>query len=97
MATYTVLGGEHRRWDTDTDAEQICFTVKNSGGTKAFQVRIPRKVFDMLTDEQVTDYVTWCCEWHKRRFVDNDVMSPAVDATLNTRIAAFVDDEIVVA
>ncbi len=96
MATYTVLACEHRRWDTDTDAEIICFSIKNSDGVKVFQVRIPRKLFDMLTDKQVVDYITWCCKWHKRRVVDNDVSSPQEDTTLDARADSFVDTKVVV-
>ncbi len=96
MATYTILGCAHRRWDTDTDAEIVCFFVKDSSDKKVFQVRIPRKLFDMLTDKQVTDYITWCCKWHKRRFVDKDVSSPEADTTLNSRADSFVDSEIVI-
>lgn len=96
MSTYTLSRACHRRWDTDTDANRVCFSIKDSDGTEVFEVRITRKVFDMLTDQQVTDYITWCCEWHKRRKVDGDVSSPTVDATLNTRIGGFIGDEITV-
>ncbi len=96
MSTYTISKGVHRRWNTDTDAEIMCFEVEDEKGTKAFQVRIARKIFDMLTDQQVTDYIMWCCEWHKRRFVDNDVTSPVDSPTLNTRATRFVNKQITV-
>ncbi len=96
MSTYTITHGCHRRWDTDTDAETIRFSVGNGGKAKAFEVRIPRKIFDMLTDQQVTDYIEWCCQWHKRRFTDKNVTSPIVNPTLNTRVASFVGNKVTV-
>lgn len=96
MSTYTISKGIHRRRDTDTDAETIRFSVGTDDKAKVFEVRIPRKIFDMLTDQQVTDYIEWCCRWHKRRFTDKDVTSPVVNSTLNARANSFVGNEITI-
>ncbi len=94
MATYTVVKAQHQPWNSDTDSEHVAFLVRaNARDEVVFHARITRALFDVLTDQQVTDFLQRSADWYHKKVILGDNPLLTTDPALRTRMDSFVGDQ----
>lgn len=86
--TYTITGSYHRPWQVYSDSDKVVFQVEDGATDRVFDVPIPTRLFEIMTNAEVTDFVAAAASWHADVVQsENDLESP--DTTIETRAATF--------
>ena len=93
--TYTVIEVK-QRLNVLIDGEAVVYVMESETAGDLFEVNIPVVMYDGFSDDDVTDFLTECCSWHSDHLIDHILPNPVSDSTRNTRMATFVDDEVVI-
>ncbi len=78
------------------DGEQVTYVMESETPGDIFEANIDLGIYDGYSDDEVTAFLNECCTWHSDHLIDNITPLPVGDATRNTRMATFVDDEVVI-
>lgn len=90
---YTIYYCDQHHRDMNEQPDWVVLRVSDEG-TGAFTMRIDPGDFDDMTDAEVTEKVTQYCATYTQRAID-DASNVDNDSARNTRMATFVNDEIV--
>lgn len=93
--TYTITNTYHRPWKTYPGADAAVFEVENASSVRIDDILIPRGVAEILTDAQVTEYITTEAVRTADITTSENELEQA-DSTLETRLATFENDTITV-
>lgn len=95
VETYTIASTEHIPWKVTGMSNRVRFNVEDSGNNPVFVVELPTEVFEILTDQQVTDFVRSAALWYTDvAESENDKEDP--DIEIETRLGAFDNDTVVI-
>lgn len=93
VQTYTVRATSHIPWKVNGMSNRVQFIVQDETPTDVFVVELPVEVFEILTDQQVTDYIAAAAQWYTDVIEsENDREDP--DSTIETRLATFDNDTV---
>lgn len=92
--TYTITDCYRRRWVTDTDSDTVIVRLTPQDPWYPFEIRLDTDLFDGMTDEEFTSYISKGASWHIQHKLDGPLATPEVDTSRDTRMASFVNDTI---
>ncbi len=92
---YTVRQAFERRFNTDPDAYMVVLSMESETPGRHLETRIYPDAFDAMTDDEVTAMMCGTGNWDADQ-LDGDRDPPPVNSSRATRLATFIDDEIVV-
>jgi len=93
--TYTITNTYHRPWNVSPQSNVVVFEVEDTANVRMDDVYLPKDVFDVLTDQQVTDYIA--ADLSRQTDIanaENDLETP--DTVIETRAATFELDDIII-
>lgn len=86
--TYKIFNTYHRPWKVSGSSDVVVIEVENGATSHVFDVHIPTRIFEIMTDAEVSDYVAAQASWHADVVEsENDLETP--DTTIETRLATF--------
>lgn len=89
--TYKIFNTFHRPVKVYSVSDKVSLQVEDGATAHKFNVEIPTRLFEIMTDAEVTDFVYAAVSWHADVLQnENDLETP--DTTIETRLATFEND-----
>lgn len=86
--TYTIVNTYHRPWKVYSDSDKVILQVENSATERISDVPIATRIFEIMTDDEVKDFVKSVGSWNADVVQsENDLETP--DTDIETRLATF--------
>lgn len=95
--TYTVGRTYYQPYDGHPNMESVVFVMEDETNAEVFAIHLQREEFEEATDQEVSDRIQADCQWWDAKVRDS-APSPdfTPDATFDTRVASFENDEFIV-
>lgn len=89
--TYKIIGSYHRPEKVYPARDIVVLQVEDGATARVYDIQIPTQIFEIMTDQEVTDYAFTTAAWHADLVEsENDLELP--DSTIETRLTGFEND-----